>query len=99
MGILAGFLYGVVGGFFAELFGLFQLRKQTPGSRPQFLRSGFYWLITVAMILAGGGLVVIYLKSNIVLQPILAVNVGASAPLLIGTFVAQAPSLPPGRVD
>jgi hypothetical protein len=97
--ILIGFSYGVLGGFFAELLGLFQLRKQAPGSLPQFLKSWFYWVITLAMILAGGILVVIYLSSDIPVKPILAVNIGASAPLLIGTFVAQTPSISPGKVD
>ena len=51
------------------------------------------------MMAAGGGLVVIYLRSGISVQPILAVNVGASAPLLIGSVLGQAPSIPPGRVN
>jgi hypothetical protein len=99
VGILTGFSYGVLGGFFAELLGWFQLRKQAPASLPQYSKFWFYWGITLAMILAGGILVVIYLASDIPLKPILAVNIGASAPLLIGTFVAQTPSISPGKVD
>ena len=99
MEMLIGFSYGMLGGFFAVLLGLFQLRKQAPDVLPQFLKSWFYWTITLLMILAGGGLVVIYLKSDIPLKPILAVNIGASAPLLIGTFVAQTPSIPPGKIN
>lgn len=89
----------MLGGIFAELLGLFQLRKQAPASLPEFLRSWFYWLITTVMVLAGGGLVVIYLLSDIPLKPDLAVNIGASAPLLIGTFVAQSPTIKPERVN
>jgi hypothetical protein len=94
-----GLFYGVLGGIFAELLGWFQLRKQAPESLPQFLKSWFYWGITLGMILAGGILVVIYLASAIPLKPILAVNIGASAPLLIGAFVAQTPSISPRKID
>jgi hypothetical protein len=88
-----GFLFGILGGFFAELLGLFRLRQQSRQDLPVWLKSPFYWLITILMIAAGGGLVVVYLKSGIDLKPIIAVNVGASAPLIIGSLVAQTPPL------
>jgi len=91
MGVLEGFLWGITGGLFAEIFGLFKLRHQSPRDFPAWLKSAFYWIITAAMILAGGGLVIIYLVSGIDLKAIVAVNIGASAPLIIGTLVAQAP--------
>lgn len=96
MGILGGFGWGVLGGFLAELLGLFQLRKQAP---PEFPRSRFYWFLTMGMILAGGALVVVYLESDMPLKPILAVNLGASAPLVISKLVAQTEPIPPGRVN
>jgi len=99
MHLAEGFLYGVLGGFLAELLGLFRLRQQAPGTLPLWLKSWFYWFVTVLMMLAGGVLVVIYLQSGIAIQPILAVNVGASAPLIIGSLVSQTPALPPGRVN
>jgi hypothetical protein len=83
----------------AELLGLFRLRHQAPDSFPEWLKSPFYWIITLLMILAGGLLVVVYLKSAFTLNAVLAVNVGASAPLIIGTLVSQAPPPPVGRVD
>jgi hypothetical protein len=99
MGVLEGFLYGLLGGALAEVLGLFKLRQQAPGSLPGFLRSTFYWIVTVAMLCAGGGIVVVYFKSGISLNPLLAVNVGASAPLIIGSLVAQTPSISLGKVD
>lgn len=97
--MLLGFAMGVLGGCFAELLGLFKLRTLARDARPEYLRSWFYWFVTSLMVLAGGLLVVIYLLSDIPLKPILALNVGASAPLLIGTFVSQAPAVLPGRTD
>ncbi|MBI3667259.1 MAG: hypothetical protein HY236_13715 [Acidobacteria bacterium] len=93
MGILEGFLWGLVGGFFAELLGWFKLRQQIP-SVP-----GFYWVITVLMIFAGGVMVVAYLRSNMPLNPLLSINVGAATPLIIASLVAQAPPIEPGRIN
>lgn len=93
MEVMNGFLFGILGGFLAELFGLFKLRQQARQDLPLWFKSPFYWIVTILMIAAGGGLVVVYMKSGIDLKPIIAVNVGASAPLIIGTLVAQTPSL------
>lgn len=91
MNSIDGFVFGMIGGLLAELLGLFKLRQQAPTDLPSWIRSPFYWIVTVLMVLAGGVLVVIYRKSNIDLQPIVAVNLGASAPLIIGSLVAQTP--------
>jgi hypothetical protein len=66
MGICEGFLLGLFGRVLAELLGLFRLRHQARQDLPLWLRSPFHWTLTVMMILSGGGLVVVYLKSNIV---------------------------------
>ena len=91
MSYIDGFVFGLIGGLLAELLGLFKLRQQAPNDLPFWIKSPFYWIITALMVLAGGALVVIYKKSNIDLQPIVAVNLGASAPLIIGSLVAQTP--------
>lgn len=85
------FLYGVLGGIFSELLGLFKLRHKAPDHFPEWLRSPFYWIITFIMIIVGGVLTVIYSKAGINLNPLVAVNIGASAPLLISSFVAHTP--------
>lgn len=99
MGLLEGFLYGVIGGFLAEVLGLFRLRREDPSRLPIWIKSIFYWIVTLLMILSGGVLVGIYIKSNLSIDPLIAVNVGASAPLIIGALTAHAPDPDPGRVD
>jgi hypothetical protein len=99
MGLLEGFLYGILGGLLSEILGLFRLRQHSPDTLPVWLRSWFYWSTTLLMTAAGGLLVVIYMRSGISIQPMLAVNVGASAPLLIGSVLGQAPSIPVGKVN
>lgn len=97
MGLLAGFGCGVFGGALAELLGWFRLRQQAP---PDFVKSPFYWLVTALMVLAGGGLVVIYVTSGFEIKPVLAVNIGASAPLLIASLAARLPSsIDPAKID
>jgi hypothetical protein len=84
------FWYGLLGGVFAELCGLWRLRRE---AMPEYCRSWFYWLTTLAMILCGAGLAFIYAKSGVALAPIVAVNIGASAPLIIGSLTAAPPKI------
>ena len=98
MGILEGLAWGALGGFFVELRGLFRLRQQAPENLPSWLRGTFYWVVTFGMILSGGILVIAYLRSNVPITPILAINVGASAPAFI-SFLGQTTRLEPGRAN
>lgn len=96
--LLHGFLFGIGGGFLAELVGLYKLRRETKSNFPKYYSSPIYWVITLAMILTGGGLVILYIENNISINAILAVNIGASAPIIIGNLVANAPE-PQPRID
>ncbi len=94
---LEGFSWGLMGGLFAELLGWFKLRQRASSEFP-WLRSVFYWLVTFAMVLAGGILVLAYIKTGASLYPMLAINIGASAPLIMAELAAQAPK-PDLRID
>lgn len=99
MGPIEGFWWGALGGFFAELLGWFKLRHEAPANLPVWFRTLYYWACTLGMILAGGVLVIAYLRSDVKLNPITAINLGASAPLLLGSFAGQTPPIDPGRVN
>ena len=99
MAMSDGFRLGVLGGLFAEVFSLSKLRYLPRDARPLWVRSIWYWAITLAMILSGGALVAIYLGSGVTMTPLLAVNIGASAPLILQSLVSQAPPLDPSRVN
>ena len=79
--------------------GLSKLRYLPRDARPLWVRSVWYWAITLAMILSGGALVAIYLGSGVTMTPLLAVNIGASAPLILQSLMSQAPPLYPSRVN
>jgi hypothetical protein len=99
MAMADGFWLGVLGGVFAEIFSLSKLRYLPRDARPLWVGSMWYWAITVAMMLSGGALVAIYLGSGVTMTPLLAVNIGASAPLILQSLVSQAPPLDPSRVN
>jgi hypothetical protein len=95
LGLSEGFGWGVLGGALAELAAWFKLRQIVRTERPAYLRDPFYWVITLLMILAGGVLVAAYIKSGLGnISPLLAVNIGATAPLIIQTLTSSAPRIP-----
>jgi len=70
------------------------IRAQQQGNTvnlPVYARSPLYWGLTAVIVLAGGMLAVAYAASGQRLGPLLALNVGASAPLIIQGLAASAP--------
>ncbi len=83
------FGYGVLGGALAELLKWYQMRESpTP---PPYLGSKKYWVLTVLMALAGGLLAAL----QNVASPLLAINIGISAPLVLKALAAVTPIQPP----
>jgi hypothetical protein len=84
------FLLGIIGGLLAEVLKWYQLRESpTP---PTYLKSVMYWIITLVMALVGGLLAVIQNVPDA--QPILALNIGISAPLILKGLAAAVPIKP-----
>jgi hypothetical protein len=90
---------GFAGGIVAVLVQWFGLRFTFHQNLPDWSKSWLYWIVTLLMSVSGGGLVYLYAISGTVLNPILALNVGASAPLLLGKLVQQTPPIASGRVS
>ena len=89
-------LLGFAGGSASELLQWFHIRKELFRGIPDWAKSWSYWMVTIAMVGVGALFVFIYgIKSN----PILAFNVGASAPLILKSLVEQVPQIDPGRVE
>jgi len=95
MNIWEGFLWGVAGGVLVELLAWYKDRRNPTAAYPWRK----YWVLTILMILAGGLLVVMYLRSGAGLNTIVCVNIGASAPLLIASLASAIPRVTPGKVD
>jgi len=63
------------------------------------VKSWFYWLC--ALLLSGLGALMVYLYtgSGVDMSPILAFNIGASAPLIVRQFTRVTPEISPGKID
>ena len=94
-----GFLWGVVGGIGAEVAGIFKIRTELATSCPNYLKTFYYWLTFILMTLIGGGIVVAYMESGFKFNPILSINIGATAPFIFGSMVNKTPELSPGNTD
>ena len=95
--------WALVGGTLAEFLTVFDLRDKVANDLPYWFRSGFYWISVAGMVAAGGVIALAYVRSGFALNAILAINVGASAPLLLRQAVAGSPrpgsSPPPDRIN
>ncbi len=90
---------GCMGGVCAEALKWYRIREELHKGVPDYAKSWPYWAVTIIMCLVGGGLVCAYQASEGVdLNPILAVNIGASAPLILGALSGQ-PRIDHGPVN
>jgi hypothetical protein len=91
-------LIGFFGGVVAVVAKWFGMRDQLHGGLPDWSKSTAYWVVTFLMCVSGGGLVYLYGLSDTKISGILALNIGASAPLLIASLIRSTPS-GPGKVN
>ena len=100
MEVFENFIFGCIGGGAVELLKWWKIRHDLEQKGiPNWSKSLPYWIITSLMIILGGGVVIIYVKSGAVLNPFLAFHIGATTPLIISGLTRVAPSIPPGKID
>lgn len=85
--------FAIFGALAIKLLELVELYKVPKLERPDF-KDWLYWLPFCVMPFLGGGLALMYTSSNIALQPVLAVNVGVSAPLILRAMAEYNPFQP-----
>jgi len=88
------FTVGCLGGVIGDLVIIFEARRDRP---PEYTKKKFYWLCVILMTLAGGVLTCFYGLHGV--QAILALNIGASAPLILKSFATGTPPINPPKVD
>lgn len=74
--------YAFFGAIAIKLLELAELHKIPKLNRPD-LKDWVYWIPYVIMPVLGAGLAYVYLQSAQTLTPVLALNVGVSAPLIL----------------
>jgi len=103
MGSGETFLWGTFGAFAAEALVWFSLRHLVPKEYPYWIRSPLYYVISFVMVAIGGVVALAYARSGTPLNAILAMQIGASAPLIIRRardVVPTTPSPPdPSTID
>jgi len=85
--------FAVFGAFAVKLLELAELHKLPKPQRPD-LKDWLYWLPFAVMPFLGGGLALMYTSSDILLKPVLAVNIGVSAPLILRAMAEFNPFQP-----
>lgn len=73
------FLCGLFGGFLGELLKWYRLRCSA--DLPSYIKSPFYWIITILIIISGGLLSLLYSSER--MSAIMSLNIGISAPLIL----------------
>ena len=74
--------YAIAGAFAIKLLEIAELHKIPKIERPD-MKDWLYWAPFFILPLLGGGLAQVYISSGTVLTPILAINIGVSAPLVL----------------
>ena len=93
-------LFALFGGLAIQVLGVLELQN-IPKIQRTDLRDPIYWLSFVLMPFLGGGLVLAYIYPNSPMEPLLAVNIGVSAPLILRAMAKVVPkdtamAVPPG---
>ncbi|EKS7204520.1 hypothetical protein O8H67_003192 [Enterobacter asburiae] len=89
--------FAIAGAFFIKLLELAELHKLPKIERPD-LKDWLYWIPYLILPILGGGLAYVYIASNTSLTPLLSVNIGISAPLVLRAMaqIVPATKTPPG---
>jgi hypothetical protein len=88
--------FGVAGGLLSNILLLVKLSKTPKEERPITFTDPLYWVQMIVLALLGGFFVFVYERSKVGFNPILAMHVGASAPIAAQQLVSSAP--PIGRI-
>jgi hypothetical protein len=93
-------LFAFFGALAIKLLELAELPKIHKSQRPDF-KDWIYWVPFFVLPFLGAGLAYVYVMSGIDLKPILAVNVGVSAPLILRAMAEvnplQGSAIDPGQ--
>jgi hypothetical protein len=93
------FWYAVFGGFAVNFLRLVELSQTPRAERPETFSDFLYVLQFLGMPFIGGVLAHAYQDSGAILNPILAINIGASAPLILKTLASAVPSIGTRKVN
>lgn len=79
MSLLETFIWGFSGSVAVEIANIYQVFQEENSKMPSRYKSGLFWFVRLILAIIAGGLALAYKIDN----PILAANIGASAPLIL----------------
>ncbi len=91
MTLLAAFAYGTLGGVLINVVRLAELVTVPRIERPPTFSDPLWVFNFLALPLVGGVLTFAYHQDGAALKPLLAMNIGISAPLILKTLAAVVP--------
>ena len=83
-------LFAFFGAFAMQLLSLLEIKNIPKAEHPDF-RDFFYWLPFIVAPLVGAGLALAYIYPTDVLKPLVAINIGVSAPLILRSMASINP--------
>lgn len=84
--------YALSGGIAINVLRLGELNGKPKSERDILLKDPLYWIQFFFIPFMGGVLASAYINSGINMNPILAIQIGASAPLILKTFAHVIPT-------
>jgi hypothetical protein len=95
------FWYGCLGGVVAEFMAAASVRRLDKKDRPRWVTSRFYWAWAPGFVALGGVIAWLYSSTHgVSINPLLAANIGATAPLIVEQWTrAGLPEKFPGTSD
>ena len=96
---MSEFIFAAFGGFAVNFLRLIEIGRLPRSERPDTFSDWIYCLQFFGMPLIGGVLALAYGWSGTTLSPILAINIGASAPLILKSFASTIPPAVPKRIN
>ncbi len=92
-------VWGMIGGIFSEVLKWFSMREVLHTGIPDYAKKPYYWIATAFMVIVGGILAVAYENQENDINPLLAINIGASAPLIAKEFMGNFKNIEKGSTD
>jgi hypothetical protein len=86
-------LFAIFGGFAVQIINLIELRSVSIQNRPKTFSDPLFVLQFFIFPIMGGVLAYAYEQSGTSFTPILAINIGASAPLILRSFATVIPTV------
>lgn len=95
---IGAFLFGALGGLLLNVVRLAELAVLPRIERPPTLSDPLWVFRFLALPAVGGALAYVYQVDGVAMKPLLAMNIGISAPLILNTLAAVVPK-DPGKVN